>query len=216
MMSCPTALTVLEQKIDVKLAQTQAAAQNNSSFQGVAVAVAIGNNSEAMASQEAEQCNKNLQVGNTAAINFAANLCGKCINKSRTPDSDLNQEHSETQENDYIQIGSVAISIDGGRACAEQILSQSYSNAQIASLLEKNINHCENKRKSQEDPKPYRKVHKSNDSKNHKTKAVALPSRREKAIVVIDMGSYKLELIVACDGDVYLNNKKIKSGKRYQ
>lgn len=215
-MSCPTALTVLEQKIDVDLAQTQAVAQNNSSFQGIAVAVAIGNNSEAMASQEAEQCNKNLQVGNSTATNFAANLCGKCINKSKTPNSNLNQEHNEAQENDYIQIGSVAISIDGGRACAEQTLSQSNSNVQIASLLEKNINHCENKRKSKEDPEPYRKVHKSNDSKNHKTKAVAFPRHREKAIVVIDLGSYKLELIVECDGDVILNNKKIKSGKRFQ
>lgn len=121
-MSCPTAITVLEQIIDAQLTQSQTVSQNNSSFQGVAVAVAIGNNSEAVASQEAEQCNKNVQEGGAVAINTAANLCGKCVDKSSSPDAELNQERTEAQNNDYIQIGSVAISIDGGRACAQQTL----------------------------------------------------------------------------------------------
>ncbi len=112
----------------------------------------------------------------------------------------------------------MAISIDGGRACAEQSLSQSNSNVQIASLHAKNSNPCENERKSErksvERPDPDRKVHESNDTEVHKTKAEAYPKGREKAIVVIDLGSYQIELIVDYDGDVFLNKKKIKSGKK--
>ena len=215
-MSCPTAITVLEQIIDAQLTQSQTVSQNNSSFQGVAVAVAIGNNSEAVASQEAEQCNKNVQEGGAVAINTAANLCGKCVDKSSSPDAELNQERTEAQNNDYIQIGSVAISIDGGRACAQQTLSQSNLNDQTALLQAENLNSCGNERKSADGPKPDQKAHNSNNSEKHKTKAEAYTGRYEKARVVIDMGSYRLELMVSCYGDVYLNNRKIKSGQRYQ
>ena len=213
-MSCPTAITVLEQRINADLTQTQAVTQSNSSFQGVAVAIAIGNGSEAVASQEAEQCNKNLQIIDAVATNTAANLCGGCADKSKMPEINRNQDRTESQENDHIQIGSVAISIDGGRACAEQILSQLNSNVQSASLLAKNINPCEEERKPNEELKPDREEHKTNDEKIHKTKAVANPGRHEKARVVIDLGSYQLELIVMNDGCVYLNNRKIKSGNR--
>ncbi|MGI6084789.1 MAG: hypothetical protein ACOYIF_05020 [Acetivibrionales bacterium] len=211
-MSCPTAITVLEQRMNADLTQTQAVTQSNSSFQGVAVAIAIGNGSEAVASQEAEQCNKNLQIINADATNSAANLCGGCADKSKAPEINRNQDRSESQENDYIQIGSVAISIDGGRACAEQTLSQLNSNVQSALLLAKNINPCEEGRKPNEEIKPNRIEHKTNDAKTHKTKAAAYPGRNEKARVVIDLGSYHLEFIIMQNGDVYLNKKKIKSG----
>ena len=213
-MSCPTAITVLEQRINADLTQTQAVFQSNSSFQGVAVAIAIGNGSEAVASQEAEQCNRNLQIIDAVATNSAANLCGRCFDKSKTPEINRNQDRTESQENDYIQIGSVAISIDGGRACAEQTLSQLNSNVQSTSLLAKNINACEEGRKTNEELKPDRKEYKTNDEESHKTKAVAYPGRNEKARIVIDLGSYQLEFIIMYDGDVYLNNRKIKSGNR--
>lgn len=133
-MSCPTAITVLEQRINADLTQTQAVTQSNSSFQGVAVAIAIGNGSEAVASQEAEQCNKNFQIIDAIATNSAANICGGCADKSKKPEINRNQDRSESQENDYIQIGSVAMQLVDLDITQDQAVDQDNENVQLAAI----------------------------------------------------------------------------------
>ena len=142
--------------------QYQDVNQLNVNKQGVAVAIAVGEDSTAKAWQVSCQFNKNAQIAQAKALNFdsksvdefmaSAKMTGDYsdsdVTRSRdgakqsneqSAESNVDQFQDVSQKNINMQNAAIAVALDHSKASATQASYQGNFNAQIARALSRNI-----------------------------------------------------------------------------
>ncbi len=150
------------QSADSSVNQSQTVDQLNYNEQGVAVAIAVGEDSKAKAWQISCQFNRNKQIANATALNFdpklvsefmaSANMTGdysdsdvKCgsdgtaQSNEQGAESSVDQFQNVSQLNRSFQKAAVAIALSNSESKATQASYQGNFNAQIASATSVNV-----------------------------------------------------------------------------
>ncbi len=202
-----TAGSLISQQAEALATQNQDVAQININEQGIAVAIAVGEDSIARAMQNSVQSNQNSQDTEVTAINVDTTSCYNCFEDAN---SSVNQNQDVDQINVNFQENAVAIAIDGGDAEATQSSFQNNNNAQITFTLADNENECESSGLSTDAEKGKEKKEMENKkSCSSIIKAQASPEKDTKVIVDIVKGSQKFKVKVLSNGDILVNDRKV-------
>ncbi|KYH24338.1 hypothetical protein HAPAU_33210 [Halalkalicoccus paucihalophilus] len=151
------------QSAESSVEQTQEVTQLNVNEQGIAIAIAVGENSVAEAQQLSFQSNRNEQLASATALNFdsmsvdsvvaKADMSGEFLSEklsystdgssqSNTQEAaaDISQVQSVGQENINLQNAAIAVGLENSEATARQASYQGNFNAQVASATAVNSN----------------------------------------------------------------------------